>query len=127
MRPVDGEKVLRGRPKREYDAKSAEFVQSMSQYGVPHEDIAATIGMCVETMQRLYSRELVKGRAVANTKIGRRLFEKAMEGDTAALIFGAKVRMGWKETQKVEPVSGENGVDAQRDFETVMAIYRGEK
>ena len=47
--------------------------------------------------------------------------------DTTALIFWAKVRMGWKETQKVEPSLGEGGPDAQRDFEAVMAVYRGEK
>ena len=35
--------------------------------------------------------------------------------------------MGWKETQKVEPSLGEGGPDAQRDFEAVMAVYRGEK
>ena len=68
-----------------------------------------------------------QGRAVANTKIGKRLFDKAISGDTTALIFWAKVRMGWKETQKVEPSLGEGGPDAQRDFEAVMAVYRGEK
>ena len=83
--------------------------------------------MCVETMQRLYSHELAQGRAVANAKIGKRLFDKAISGDTTALIFWAKVRMGWKETQKVEPSLGEGGPDAQRDFEAVMAVYRGEK
>ena len=126
MPPVE-KKAPRGRPQQAYSPKEAGVVQSMSQYGVPHEDIAATIGMCVETMQRLYSHELAQGRAVANAKIGKRLFDKAISGDTTALIFWAKVRMGWKETQKVEPSLGEGGPDAQRDFEAVMAVYRGEK
>ena len=126
MPPVE-KKAPRGRPQKAYSPKEAGVVQSMSQYGVPHEDIAATIGMCVETMQRLYSHELAQGRAVANAKIGKRLFDKAISGDTTALIFWAKGRMGWKETQKVEPSLGESGPDAQRDFEAVMAVYRGEK
>ena len=102
------------------------MVQSMSQYGVPHEDIAATIGMCVETMQRLYSHELAQGRAVANAKIGKRLFDKAISGAHHAHLLG-QGPYGWKETQKVEPSLGEGGPDAQRDFEAVMAVYRGEK
>ena len=52
MPPVE-KKAPRGRPQKAYSPKEAGVVQSMSQYGVPHEDIAATIGMCVETMQRL--------------------------------------------------------------------------
>ena len=74
MPPVE-KKAPRGRPQKAYSPKEAGVVQSMSQYGVPHEDIAATIGMCVETMQRLYSHELAQGRAVANAKIGKRLFD----------------------------------------------------
>lgn len=116
-----------GRPAREYDPKEAEVARALAQYGVPHEDIAATLGMCVETMQRLYSHELVKGRAAANAKIGKRLFEKAMSGDTSALIFWAKTRMGWKETQKVEAAPAGHGADVERDFEAVMEIYRGER
>lgn len=116
-----------GRKPHPYDEEQAKIVKAMSQYGVPHEDIAVTIGMCVETMQRLYSHELVKGRAVANAKIGRRLFDKAMSGDTSALIFWAKTRMGWKETQKVEAAPAGHGADVERDFEAVMEIYRGER
>lgn len=116
-----------GRKPHQPDEEQAKIVKAMAQYGVPHEDIAVTIGMCVETMQRLYCRELAKGRAVANAKIGRRLFDKAMSGDTAALIFWAKTRMGWKETQKVEAVAERRGADAARDFEAVMEIYRGER
>ena len=66
-------------------------------------------------------------RAGRSPTPSKRLFDKAISGDTTALIFWAKVRMGWKETQKVEPSLGEGGPDAQRDFEAVMAVYRGEK
>lgn len=79
-----------------FNAEHAKTVRALSQYGVPQEDIAATIGCCVETMQKLYSNEIAKGRATANAKIGKRLFEKAMEGDTSALIFWAKCRMRWR-------------------------------
>lgn len=79
-----------------FNPEHAKTVRALSQYGVPQDDIAATIGCCVETMQKLYSDELAKGRALANAKIGKRLFEKAMEGDVSALIFWAKCRMRWR-------------------------------
>ena len=62
-----------------FNAEHAKTVRALSQYGVPQEDIAATIGCCVETMLKLYGQEHKEGRAVANAKIGKRLFEKAME------------------------------------------------
>lgn len=90
-----------------YDEQKANVVRALSQYGVPQEDIAAQIGCCVETLVKLYAREMAEGRAVANAKIGKRLFEKAMDGDTASLIFWAKTRMGWRETQKIDVTSSD--------------------
>lgn len=92
--------VKKGRPAAKRDEQCATQVQALSQYGVPQENIAAVIGVCVETMQKLYSNELAKGKARANTQIGKRLFDKAMEGDTAALIFWAKTQMGWRENKE---------------------------
>lgn len=92
----------RGRPAVERNDDHAAQVQAMSQYGVPQGDIAASIGMCVETMLKLYGNEFKAGKNTANFNIGKRLYDKAIEGDTTALIFWAKTQMGWKETQRVE-------------------------
>jgi hypothetical protein len=97
----------RGRPSKKYSPDHAKQVQALSQYGVPQDDIAATIGVCVETMQRLYGDELRQGRAWANAKVGRSLFDKCQAGDTTALIFWAKTQMGWKETQKLDHSSSD--------------------
>lgn len=99
--------MSRGRPKKKYSEDQAIQVQALSQYGVPQEDIAAHIGLCVETMLALYDQEYRKGKAVANAKVGKRLFEKCESGDTTALIFWAKTQMGWKETQKVDHTSSD--------------------
>lgn len=100
------------RRKIQYDSEKGNMVFALSQYGVPLEDIAATIGICKDVMVRLYEHEIAKGRAIANTKIGKRLFEKCMEGETSALIFWAKCRMGWRaedskvaDTEYVSPTS----------------------
>lgn len=98
----------KGQPPKLYDEAQAQQVHAMSQYGVPQEDIAATIGMSVPTMLKLYDSEHRKGKALANAVVGKRLFEKCKDGDTTALIFWAKTQMHWRETQHVE-VTGQNG------------------
>ena len=97
-----------GRPPKELEEESAQRVLAMSKYGVPQEDIAIMLGMCVETLQKLYGRELQEGRISANAAVGETLFTKAIKGDTAAAIFWAKTRMRWRETHDVE-ISGKGG------------------
>lgn len=108
--------------KRE-DAK-AKQVEAMSQYGVPQEDIASTIGCCVETMQKLYTKEIEHGRAIANAKIGKRLFEKAMGGDTASLIFWAKARMGWRTTEVVDVKNSDGSLKHPDPAASMAAIIK---
>lgn len=91
-----------GRPPIKHNEEHAKQVQALSQYGVPQEDIAATIGVCVETLVKLYRAEMDMGRAIANARIGKSLFEKAVAGDTTAAIFWAKTQMGWRESQRME-------------------------
>ena len=115
-----------------FNADHAKTVRALSQYGVPQEDIAATIGCCVETTLKLYGQEHKEGRAVANAKIGKRLFEKAMDGDTTALIFWCKTRMGWRETQKVDLTSSDGSMSPANAFDLSalspeqIAALRGE-
>ena len=109
--------------KKAFNEQHAKTVQAWSQYGVPQEDIAANIGCCVETMQKLYSNEIAKGRALANAKIGKRLFEKAMEGDVSALIFWAKCRMRWRtEDSKSEKPETEDA--AKKTLEAIRQAFK---
>ena len=107
-------------------------VQAMSQYGVPLKDIAAFIGISVPTLLKLYKKELEKGRAVANRQIGERLFKKAMDGDTTALIFWAKTQMGWRETSKIDLTSSDQSMSPKAAFDLSslspeqIAALRGE-
>lgn len=117
-------KKLVGRPPKERNEEHAKMAGAMSQYGVPQEDIACVLGMSVPTLQRLYGEELARGKAIAKQRIGRRLFEKAVnEGDTTALIFMAKTQLGWRETSRME-VSAQVSVLTQ---EQIDAIARAEK
>ena len=78
-----------------------QMVRAMAGYGIPHDKIAVLIrdGISVDTLKKYYKRELDTGRAAAHAKIGQTLFQKAVEGDTACLIFYLKSQMGWSERQ----------------------------
>lgn len=77
----------------------AQLVQSLSKFGISQREIALEVGISERVMVGLYEEEIARGRAAANAQIGKRLFEKAIGGDTACLIFWAKTRMGWREKE----------------------------
>lgn len=112
---------LGGRPRIPRNEDHAQMAQAMSQYGVPQEDIARVLGMSVETMQRLYGEEMGRGKAVAKQRIGRRLFEKAVnEGDTTALIFLAKTQLGFREVQRMEMTSPDGSMSPMQDIKVTF-------
>lgn len=85
-------------------------VEAMSGYGLPIEQIAVLVrgGIDSDTLRKHFATELIAGKAKANSGVGRTLFQKAMGGDTAAMIWWSKTQMRWAETQKHE-VSGADG------------------
>lgn len=89
-----------GRKKIEYDPELGKKVQGMAQYGLPQDDIARLVGISSPVLRRLYRKELDNGVAVANLKVGQKLYDQCMAGDVTAMIFWAKTRMGWHQTQK---------------------------
>jgi len=46
--------------------------------------------------------ELKAGKAKASAKIGQTLFNRAIGGETAALIWWTKSQMGWKEKRELD-------------------------
>ena len=80
----------------------------MAAVGIPQSSIAVVLKMDEKTLRKWYREELDTAAIKANAKVGGKLFNKAMNGDTTAAIFWAKTRMGWKETSAVEH-SGRGG------------------
>lgn len=122
----------RGRKKIEWNEVDAKIVESFSQYGVPQNEISQKIGICVDVMNSLYQAEIARGKGHANANIGKRLYQKAMDGDTAALIFWAKTRMGWRETNRVDLVSSDKSMSPASSINLAafsaeqLAALRGE-
>lgn len=85
-------------------------VEAMSGYGLPIEQIAVLVrdGIDADTLRKHFAQELISGKAKANSGVGRTLFQKAMGGDTAAMIWWSKTQMRWKEVQQHE-ITGADG------------------
>jgi hypothetical protein len=85
-------------------------VEALSGYGLTVEMIRHLVrdGIALETLLTHFRAELDAGKAKANAQVGKRLFQKVMEGDTTAMIWWTKTQMRWSETQKLE-VTGKDG------------------
>jgi hypothetical protein len=99
-----------GRPEFEPIDAERKQVEALSGYGLPIDQIAVLVrdGIHIDTLRKHFSNELVSGKAKANSGIGRTLFQKAMGGDTTAMIWWSKTQMRWAETQKHE-LTGADG------------------
>jgi hypothetical protein len=97
-------------------------VEALSGYGLPQEQIAVLIrgGIALETLREHFAKELVSGKAKANGQIGKTLFQKAMGGDTAAMIWWSKAQMRWAETQKHEHTGADGGEIVVQKIERVV-------
>ena len=105
--PRGGARVGAGRKPFEPTPAARKQVEAMSGYGLPYEHIASLVreGIDKKTLMEHFAQELQQGKAKANAKIGQTLFQKAMGGDTTAMIFWAKTQMRWSETVKQEITS----------------------
>lgn len=88
------------------------LVESTSGLGLPHEQIAALIGIDDKTLRKHYRTELDEGKAKASSQIAKTLYNKALGGDTTALIWWTKSQMRWSETVRQE-VTGADGEPLQ--------------
>ena len=70
--------------------------------------IAALVGIDDKTLRKWYRTELDQGKAKAGGQIAKTLYNKAISGDTTALIWWTKSQLRWSETVRQE-VTGAEG------------------
>ena len=76
----------------------------MTSVGIPQVSQCLVIrdGIDDKTLRKYFRRELDTAATKANAKVAGTLYNKAMEGDTTALIWWTKTRMRWSEKQEIE-------------------------
>lgn len=84
------------------------LVEHYVSIGYTQEQIARLVGKSEDSLARHCRDELDLGALRVNAKVGGKLFQKAMAGDTAAIIWWEKTRMGFTEKRHLEH-SGPNG------------------
>jgi hypothetical protein len=97
-----------GRLPFEPTEKDREMVEKLANWGVAEHHIAPLIsdGISVMTLRKYFMTELERGRAKASAGIGQTLFQKAMAGDVASLIWWTKTQMRWTEAPRQIELSG---------------------
>ena len=97
-----------GRHPFEPNDKDREMVEKLANWGVAEHHIAPLVGDGINTttLRKYFMTELERGRAKASAGIGQTLFQKAMAGDVASLIWWTKTQMRWTEAPRQIEVSG---------------------
>ena len=78
-------------------------VEALASRGLSLEQIAVSLGFNVRTLLRHKKQEselseaIKRGREKGIATVANKLFESAMAGNTAAMIFFLKARGGWSE------------------------------
>ena len=93
-----------GRKPFEPTAKERQQVEALAGVGLPHDQIGSLVrdGVCTDVIRQYFAKELKAGKAKASAKIGQTLFNRAIGGETAALIWWTKSQMGWKEKRELD-------------------------
>ena len=92
-----------GRPMWVPTKEEREQIELYTSMGYTQEQISGLIGKSVDVLAKHCRTELDNGMLKVNGQVGGKLYQKCMAGDTTALIFWAKTRMGWKEpVERVE-------------------------
>lgn len=91
--------------------------------GLSHEQIAGAVGVPRATLERRCGKELVDGPATMNGRVAAKLFQKCMKGDTVALLFWCKTRLGWNEKQQIEHTGKDGGPIVYETIEAEAAAF----
>lgn len=110
-----------GRKNFEPTAEERQKVYRLTASGFTVEDIAKTIyryqkPVSDKTIRKHFQKELETARIEAVGTVAARLFKKAVDGDTTAMIFYLKTRGGWKETS-VSEVKGDLSIDNKQELD----------
>jgi hypothetical protein len=92
----------RGRPAYQKSDADIQRVERMAAYGIPHDHIAAILGISDETLRKYFRAELDLGKAKTVENVANSLVDVALSGDVQAQKFFLSSRAGWAEKQQTE-------------------------
>lgn len=81
--------------------ESSDTVRLMSACGRPLEAMCNVLGIDDVTLRKHYKEELKAGSDIVHTEVVGHLLGKIRSGDTNAMIFWCRTRMGWAEKKEI--------------------------
>jgi hypothetical protein len=123
-----------GRPSG-YDPEAhPEKAFRLALLGARDEDIAAVLEIGTSTLYRWqqghpeFWEAIKRGKGEADADVAHSLYQKALGGDTTAMIFWLKCRQGWKEGSIPPPSEAKPKEGAEEvDIAAIAGKYRPEK
>lgn len=110
-----GKKGRSGRPRWQPTDEQRELVKFKAAAGIPHESIAAGLGISVDTLTLRCPYELKFGKDDANASMAGTLYKAGKDGNVQAMIFWLKTRARWRETANRLEVTGKDGGPIQTE------------
>ena len=103
--------------------REREVIRTCLAGGFTITQTALAIGQSVKALEHNCPTELLRGAATQNSKVVGKLFQKCMNGDTIALLFWCKTRLGWQEKSRVEHTGAEGGAIQFENVEAEAAAF----
>jgi hypothetical protein len=75
-------------------------VYDLASYGVPLRMIAKHVGLAPDTMKKYYGDAIETAKIEKIKNVAGALYDKAMEGNTACMMFFLKTQAEWRETDR---------------------------
>lgn len=118
-------------------AAQRQLVLKLAACGTPPAEICMLVTgsrdrpISERTLEQHFGQELIEGAVRANSNVAQSLYNKAIGGDTIAMIFWLKCRWRWKEAAQAVEVTGANGgpinVRSMSDAELEAIIAKGRR
>lgn len=96
------------------------------------EQIADYLGISRATFYEIMERQpdvagrYKKGKARAIGSVAKSLYKKAIDGDTASMIFFLKTQAGWREVNRVDMTSSDGSMASKPDRIVITGVEPGD-
>lgn len=120
-----GQNTVNGNEARRYKPTdwAKHRVLHLAGYGIDPRTIAFELGIGVNTLYKYFRQELEEGKGFIDSALTSAFMRKALEGDTACLIFAMKARRGW--TERTVVIQDDDGGDSsEQQFNTLRSNMR---
>jgi predicted transcriptional regulator len=95
----------RGRPAYEPTEGERALVRKLLLSGITIEEIAELLKKAKGTIYKHFQEEIDETVPKAHAQIAGKIYQMAMAGDKTLLMFIAKTRLGWRETNNLDLTS----------------------